>query len=275
MKILFVTDLHGSQWKYDRLFDVATGLGVQIVVNAGDMLPKEGALLQQDDFITSFLDLFFEKFNNAGIYYLCYLGNDDLMIFDQLFEKVCEKYRFVVSLAQQKCDISGYEFIGMNWVVDYPFRLKDRCRVDTDDYVFQKQLGTGLLSTREGFQEIKDWPAYARSLPTLHDELINLVRPQNMYKAIYVIHMPPAKLGLDKCYSGVEAGSTAVYDFIRKNQPLMALHGHIHESPQMTNKWFAELGRTICIQPGQLDDFTYVTIDLHTMHFERHSERHR
>jgi uncharacterized protein len=275
MKMLFVTDLHGSRWKYNRLFEVATDLGVQIVVNAGDMLPKDGALLQQGDFITSFLDGYFEKFNSAGIYYLCYLGNDDLMIFDELFEKVCEKYRFVVSLARRRCDINGYEFIGMNWVVDYPFRLKDRCRLDTDDYVFQKQLGTGLLSTPDGFRELEDWPAYARTLPTLHDELTNLVCPKNMSNTIYVIHMPPAKLGLDKCYSGAEVGSAAVFDFIKKNQPLMALHGHIHESPRMTGKWSAGLGKTICIQPGQLEDLTYVMIDLHTMYFEIHHERYR
>ena len=197
MKIIFVTDLHGSEWKYNRLFEVATDSKAHIVINGGDMLPKNGELSQQRDFITSFLDGYFNKFNDAGICYLCYPGNDDLMIFDQLFEEVCRKYHFVVPLAQRKYDINGYEFIGVNWVVDYPFRLKDRCRMDTTDYVFQKQLGTGLLSTQQGFKEVKDWSAYARSLPTLNDELTKLVRPKNMSNAIYVIHMPPARLGLD------------------------------------------------------------------------------
>jgi uncharacterized protein len=275
MKVIFVTDLHGSHWKYDRLFRIAVDSRVQIVINAGDMLPKGEALLRQGDFIDSFLDRYFEKFNNAGIYYLCYLGNDDLMIHDRLFEKICRKYHFIVSLAQRKYDINGYEFIGINWVVDYPFRLKDRCRVDSKDYVFQNQLGKGLLSTEKGFRELKDWPAYARSLPTIQDELTALVRPQNMNKTIYVIHMPPAKLGLDKCYGGVEVGSKAVYDFIEKNQPLLALHGHIHESPQMTGKWVEKLGKTICIQPGQLDDLAYVTIDLNPLNYERYLERYR
>jgi Icc-related predicted phosphoesterase len=276
MRIIFVTDLHGSEWKYNRLFEVAADSKAHIVINGGDMLPKNGELSQQRDFITSFLDGYFKKFNDAGIYHLCYLGNDDLMIYDQLFEEVCGKYHFVVPLAQRKYDnIDGYEFIGVNWVVDYPFRLKDRCRMDTNDYVFQRQLGTGLLSTQQGFREVKDWPAYARTLPTLKDELTKLVRPKNMKNAIYVIHMPPARLGLDKCYSDVEAGSDAVYDFIKKNQPLLALHGHIHESPQMTGKWSAKLGKTTCIQPGQLDDFTYVTIDFDSMHFERYNERFR
>ena len=60
----------------------------------------------------------------------------------------------------------GFEFVGMNWVVDYPFRLKDRCRMDTADYVFQEQFGTGLLSTPNGWQEIADWISYAKTLPT-------------------------------------------------------------------------------------------------------------
>lgn len=273
MRIIFVTDLHGSKWKYNRLFEVAADSKAYIVINGGDMLPKNGELSQQRDFITSFLDGHFKKFNDAKIYHLCYLGNDDLMIYDQLFEEVCGKYHFVVPLAQRKYDINGYEFIGLNWVVDYPFRLKDRCRIDTNDYVFQKQLGTGLLSTQQGFKELKDWPAYARSLPPLKDELNRLVRPENMRNTIYVIHMPPAGLGLDKCYGGIEVGSKAVYDFIKKNQPLLALHGHIHESPQLTGRWSGKLGRTTCIQPGQLDDFTYVTIDLDSMHFERYNER--
>ena len=94
-----------------------------------------------------------------------------------------------------------------------------------------------------------------------------------MRKTIYVINMPPERLGLDKCYSGMEVGSKAVHDFIEKNQPLLALHGHIHESPQMTGKWFAELVKTICIQPGQLDDFTYVAIDLDNMQFEKYADK--
>jgi Icc-related predicted phosphoesterase len=275
MKIIYVTDLHGSEWKYNRLLEVAADSKAQVVVNGGDMLPNDGGPSQQKEFITSFLDRYFEKFNDAGIYYLCYLGNDDFIIYDQLFEEVCGKYDCIVPLSQREHDINGYEFIGLNWVVDYPFRLKDRCRMDTEDYVFQKQLGTGLLSTQHGFKELKDWPAYARSLPTLTDELARLVRPKNMRKAIYVIHMPPARLELDKCYSGAEVGSKAVYDFIKKNQPLLALHGHIHESPQMTRKWTAKLGKTDCLQPGQLDDLTYVTIDLDSMHSERYNERYR
>jgi Icc-related predicted phosphoesterase len=41
------------------------------------------------------------------------------------------------------------------------------------------------------------------------------------------------------------AGSQAVRELIERYQPLVALHGHIHESRAMT-----KIGRTVCINPG-------------------------
>ncbi len=275
MRLLFVTDLHGSKWKYERLFEVAKDIQANIVINGGDMLPKDIDPFKQGEFIANYLEGHFARFNSAGIYYLCYPGNDDLRIFDKQFEDTCNKYSFVIYLAQRKFEVGGYEFIGMNWVVDYPFRLKERCRMDTDDYKFQEQFGTGLLSTSDGWQEIEDWFACAKMLPTIEEELDLLVRPVDMAKSIYVLHMPPYRLGLDKCYYGAEVGSKAVYNFLKKYQPMLSLHGHIHEYPEVTGLWYAKLGRTICIQPGQLDEFTYVTIDLSTMKLDRIREQNR
>jgi len=270
MKALFVTDLHGWKWKYDRLLKVAQAFQADVVINSGDMLPHGRTMSTQGEFITDYLDAHFAQFNAAGIYYLCYLGNDDLRIFDELFEKTCDKYPFIICLAQRKFEIGGFEFIGLNWVVDYPFRLKDRARMDTRDYIFQEQFGTGLLSTPGGLQEIEDWFSFAKSLPTIDDEMDRLARPKDMDRSIYVIHMPPFRLGLDECGHGAKVGSKAVYNFLLEHQPMLSFHGHIHESPEVSGTWFAKLGNTLCIQPGQLDAFTYVTIDLRTMEFERH-----
>jgi hypothetical protein len=56
-------------------------------------------------------------------------------------------------------------------------------------------------------------------------------------------------------------------------EPLAILMEHVlraqAESPEVTGLWYAKLGRTICIQPGQLDEFIYVTIDLSTMKLDR------
>ena len=270
MRVLFITDLHGCSWKYDRLLEDAQEFEADVIINGGDMLPKAENLFTQEQFITDYLDNHFEKFNDAQIYYLCCLGNDDLRIFDSLFEETCNKYPYVINLAQRKYKIKDYEFIGMNWVVDYPFRLKDRCRMDTRDYIFQEQFGTGLLSTPNGWKELEGWFAYVKTLPTIEDELEKLERPRKMAQSVYVLHMPPYKLGLDKCGHGPEVGSKAIYAFLQTYQPKLSLHGHIHESPEFSGKWYAQLGNTICIQPGQLSPFTYVTIDLQTMQYDRH-----
>jgi Icc-related predicted phosphoesterase len=275
MKILFVTDLHGVRWKYERLPVVAKSSEVDMVINGGDMLPREGhdsTFQLQKDFITDFLRVHFGHFEARQTHYLCYLANDDPRVLDPLFDEVCHDFSFVIPLAQRKCEIRGYEFIGMNWVADYPFRLKDRCRKDTKEFVLPPQYGKGLLSTPQGLEEIEDWPSYANALPTIGAELDRLPCPQNMSKTVYVIHNPPSRLGLDVCGDGREVGSKAVYDFLTRNQPLLSLHGHIHESPEVSGKWNARLGETICIQPGQLDAFTYVLIDLATMKFERFRE---
>lgn len=274
MKILYSTDLHGDQQKYERMFEISKSLGVDVVINGGDLFPKTGDLFKQNAFITGFLEKYFARFEEEKIYYLCYPGNDDLKIFDKLVEDTCARFHYIIFLAQKKINIGEYGFIGMNWVVDYPFQLKDRCRKDTNDYIFKEQYGQGVLSGESGFKYI-DWFIYADSLPTIEDELNNLPFPEDFNKAIYIIHMPPANLGLDQCQIGEKVGSIAIYNFLKKNQPLFSLHGHIHESPEVSGKWMAMLGNTVCIQPGQSYGFVYVIIDLKNMKYERFNEENK
>ena len=51
MKVLFVSDLHESIWKYERLFDIAHGFGADAVINGGDMLPTNDPF-GQGEFVT-------------------------------------------------------------------------------------------------------------------------------------------------------------------------------------------------------------------------------
>ncbi len=271
MKILYATDLHGDRRKYERMFDISKSHGVDIAINGGDMFPKTGNLFRQNEFIKRFLGKYFKCFEEAGIYYLCYPGNDDLMIFDDMFENLCSGFQYIINLAQKRTRIGTYEFIGMNWVVDYPFRLKDRCRKDTEMYVFGEQYGPGVLSSETGYRDI-DWFKHAESLPTIEDELKNLPLPDDFSKAIYIIHMPLANLGLDQCRNGARVGSTAIFEFLKEKQPLCSLHGHIHESPEESGRWLSELYNTVCIQPGQSPGFTYAIIDLESMKADRYAE---
>lgn len=275
MKILYVTDLHGNVEKYRQALQIARSKKVDAVVNGGDMLCLEDDLHQsQREFIEGFLDGYLAEYEKADIYHLAYLGNDDLKIHDVCFDKVCAKYPHTVNLAQKRFPLGTFEFIGMNWVADYPFQLKDRCRKDTKDYIFQSQFGRGLLSNQKGFEELPDWFGYASTLPTIEDELKLLPKPKKPGKAVYVIHMPPARVGLDVCQDGRQVGSQAVYDFIKTAQPYLTLHGHIHESHSRSGVWKAKIGKTLCIQPGQLrsNALSYAIVDLKTLGAEKFDE---
>lgn len=275
MKILFTTDLHGYKWKYERIFEIAIASQANAVINSGDMLPLAEPP-EQRKFISTYLGKYFARFNSEKIYYLCHLGNDDFRIVDDFFDTICNKYPFIVNLAQRLFKIEDFEFIGMNWIVDCPFRLKDRCRMDIDDHICPVQYGSGILSATKGWKEIEDWFSYAKTLPTIENELNQLPCPENMRRSVYVMHMPPFGIGLDKCWGGEEAGSKAIYNFLKKKQPKLSLHGHIHESPEVTGKWCAKIGNTLCIQPGQPpeDELAYVIIDLSTMKVDREIEHY-
>ena len=96
---------------------------------------------------------------------------------------------------------------------------------------------------------------------------------EDMERAIFNIHVPPFGTGLDvapeledgtrmKRGGTIQApvGSTAVRDAILEYQPLLSLHGHIHESRGMQR-----LERTVCINPGSAySDWTLqgVIVDL-------------
>lgn len=79
-------------------------------------------------------------------------------------------------------------------------------------------------------------------------------------RAIFNLHVPPYDSGLDTAaeldehlsvvMAGSEpkmipVGSTAVRELIERYQPLLGLHGHVHESAGATR-----IGRTLCINPG-------------------------
>jgi Icc-related predicted phosphoesterase len=267
---LFVTDLHGSRWKYERTLDLAVELRAGLVVNGGDMFPHGRLHEEQERFLRDFLDPLFARYQAAGIRHLGLTANDDLRAHDPLFDAVCGKYPLVENLAGRRIAVGTHEFIGLNLVTDFPFRLKDRARMDTRDFAFPPQPGRGILSTPGGWEEIPDWPAYARSLPTIEEELSRLPEPRDSARAVYVLHGPPSGLGLDVCRGGAAVGSPATRAFLERRQPLLSLHGHIHESPEESGSWKATIGRTVCIQPGQsADGLTVVAGDLETMRFER------
>jgi Icc-related predicted phosphoesterase len=90
-----------------------------------------------------------------------------------------------------------------------------------------------------------------------------IAKLKNPHGAIFNFHCPPVNSGLDTCPKLDEsvyppkpimdgggivlfgAGSTAVRKAIEKTQPMLGLHGHIHES-----KHVSKIGKSTVINPG-------------------------
>ena len=68
IRVIYVTDLHGSWWKYEKLLKMAEDQGIDAVINGGDVMPMEGGLQKQGQFISRFLDDYFSRFNSKKIY---------------------------------------------------------------------------------------------------------------------------------------------------------------------------------------------------------------
>ena len=271
MKIIYTTDLHGETDKYRQLEEVTSDFEADLVINGGDVLPH-GTWGNQTQFITNQLASHFEFFDIAGINYLVQLGNDDMGCLDHFFQTWCWSYDYVYDTAQRLISIDEFDFIGMNYVLDYPFRLKDRCRLDgIADNKLPTQYGTALqsISNEKSFEEIDDWEQCIHGRLTLAEELRLLPQPRPDSELIYIFHQPPVDMGLDVCYDGREVGSMAVNEFLTCRDAKYSLHGHIHESPIMSGVWKTQLGNTECIQPGQLTGLTYVTIDTESGNVDR------
>jgi Icc-related predicted phosphoesterase len=77
------------------------------------------------------------------------------------------------------------------------------------------------------------------------------------------MHSPPFGTRLDLIQGGKSAGSRSIKTFIEKNQPLLTLHGHIHESPELSGAYMDRIGETLSINPGQ---FIWTNRDVPKLH---------
>ncbi len=102
------------------------------------------------------------------------------------------------------------------------------------------------------FKIIDDINLFFGSRPTFEELLDDLAKDApSLDRAILVCHAPPAKTALGVIGDGTDVGSVALGKWIQKHQPLLTLHGHIHESPKVTGEHTAKVGRTTAHQPGQ------------------------
>jgi Icc-related predicted phosphoesterase len=145
------------------------------------------------------------------------------------------------------------------WSIDDAFSSEHHAQ-NCDHRVVDLPEGYSMLSVSDANPTPWNSP---RELP--EDELaakIEALAEQipDMRRAIFNLHVPPHASDLDAAAELDEnfrprhrggapviaaVGSTAVREAIERHQPLLGLHGHIHESKGVTR-----IGRTTCINPG-------------------------
>jgi Icc-related predicted phosphoesterase len=163
-----------------------------------------------------------ERLRAAGIPALMMPGNDD----EPEVKQILAQGDWITDAEDQLVDLGGYQVISFGWATTTPWH-----------------------SPREVTE-----PELAERLTALAAKL------DPNQPAIFNFHDPPARSGLDMAYkmtgdlkvemAGGQAmlapvGSTAVRDLIEQIQPVLSLHGHIHES-----RASRKIGRTLAVNPG-------------------------
>ncbi|RLJ09204.1 MAG: hypothetical protein DRP13_00870 [Candidatus Aenigmatarchaeota archaeon] len=218
MKFIYATDVHGEQEIYERILEYAMDKGIKHVVFGGDICCSDFLniyITTQREFLEKYLIPLFQVYRKRGLEIFIMMGNDDFAINMDLLKKAEEKDILKVLHLNVhrfgKFFITGYSFISPT-----PFLMKD----------------------------------WEKPEEEIAKDLEFLSQKSDPKKTVYVFHVPPKNTKLDILYTGEHAGSEAVRKFIEKVQPLLSLHGHIHESPDMSGSWKERIGKTLCINPG-------------------------
>lgn len=250
----FATDLHGRPERYNKLAEQVIIHKPEMVFLGGDLLPHGfGIKSGFDDFFNDFLLPLFRNLKQMlGEAYpevFLILGNDDPRVNEEDFIGAQEEGLW--HYTHEKVLYHGeFTIIGYAYVPPTPFRLKDWERYDVSRYV-----DPGCLHPTEGFFSVE--PVADIEYQTIREDLTRISEGAGLSKAIMLFHSPPYQTLLDRAALDgkmidhvpldLHVGSIAIKRFIEERQPLITLHGHIHESSRLTGHWYEYIGNTLSV----------------------------
>jgi len=254
----FVTDLHGNTGRFQKLFQAILKEKPEAVFWGGDFLPlisyaPRSMNFSHRDFVYEYLAKELggirDKLKNTYPRIFLIMGNDDPRFQEAAVLDVASQGIWEY-IHDRKCEFKGFPVYGYAYVPPTPFRVKDWERYDVSRYV-----DPGCISPEEGIRSFPV-PDQEKRYATIQNDLARLTGDDNLDRAIFLFHAPPYQTPLDlaalkgKMIDAVpldpNVGSIAIRRFIEKRQPLLTLHGHIHESPRLSSSWREVLGRTHC-----------------------------
>lgn len=260
MMCFFVSDIHGSVERYRKLSDAIRAEQPEAVFLGGDLLPSglhytSSAPNVYQDFIANYLAVMCSDLRTSmkdrypRIFTI--LGNDDPRAEEgaMLLGDESGYWEYI----HGRCVTFGaYQVIGYSCVPPTPFFLKDWERYDVSRFV-----DNGCVSPEEGHYSVPISERKGR-FATIAQELDELTHLQaDLPRTICLFHSPPYQTKLDRAALDgraisyvpldVHVGSIAIRRFIETRQPLLTLHGHVHESARLEQAWQDQLGSTIML----------------------------
>jgi Icc-related predicted phosphoesterase len=284
MRLFFVTDLHGSEICWRKFLNAGAFYQADAVILGGDVTGKamvpivqranggwEASL--QDHLETLATDAEVEAFSrrvmNRGYYpirvseeeYRALQADEDLV--DKRFKQVMvEGTERWIAMAEDKLAGTGIRVVACP-ANDDMFEIDDLLAgarvVETGDEDHPIILGAFTMVSM-GWTNPTPWHTFREAEePELARRLERaLAHAGDPSTTICNFHAPPYGSKLDNApalnpdlsyVSGGQAlrpvGSTSVREAVRRFQPLLSLHGHIHES-----KGAARIGGTLALNPG-------------------------
>ena len=287
LSIFFASDLHGSTVCFKKLVNAAKFYGANVLVMGGDMTGKavlpistqaNGSYLAFESGQTVTLETkaeveeFSLRATNKGFYPVV-VSEDEFQELSTnnekqhtLFKKlVIQRIEEWAEYAHEKLKGTGIPLISAPGNDD--FLEIDEILTNAPGFQYHEMEVTevgGYEMLHCGGSNKTPWDTEREfseeEYKIKFDELAAKVN--NMKRCIYNVHVPPHGTILDTCPLLDEnlqvvfdmgnpvsqfTGSTALVESIEKHQPLLGIHGHIHEGRGKIN-----IGRTICVNPGSV-----------------------
>ena len=250
----FVSDLHGQKRRYKALFSKIKQEKPGAIFLGGDLLPGFGSS-SESDFLNDYLSReFIALKTRLGSDYprvFLILGNDDGKSQEEDLIRYMEREKIWEYIHNKSAQFGPYNIFGYAYVPPTPFLNKDWERYDISRFV-----DPGCIAPEEGWHSVEQ-PINIIQHATIKKDLNDLIGDKDLSKSIFLFHTPPYQTKLDRAALDgkmidhvpldVHVGSIAVKDLISERQPLLTLHGHVHESARLTGFWKEQLGDTTAL----------------------------
>jgi Icc-related predicted phosphoesterase len=280
MRLFFVTDLHGSELCFRKFISAISIYNADAAIALGDLAGKmvvpvfdngngsyDVNFLAQEIHLNNKTELEQQlaKINNIGFYpymtdkkeadHLRSNQEDVMKIFHRLIN---ERLQHWIELADEKLKDSKAAIymapgnddpLEMDAILEGSKVMKSAAMRNLD--VLGYEMITIAHTSPTPWDTPREWneEEMTRNIEKLAGTI------KNMERAIFNFHDPPYGTMLDyapklrdmrqSAGETEHVGSKAVAEAIKKYQPFLGLHGHIHES-----RAAQKIGRTFCVNPG-------------------------